>query len=156
MFKKIISDLAYNAKTYFKNKTVSFYIGFAVAVLSVCVSVYFAVVCPASIGFNAGVFLLILFGGLSYPVVSLFGKINIAAFVLSVCDFFGMIVFIRVYYTVILENDFMSGGFSLTPNMTNFIVIAVLLLVITVTANVLCWKKNKLEIKEEAANDAQA
>lgn len=156
MFKNLISDLAYNAKTYFKNKTVSFYVGFATAVLSVFVSVYYAVAHPSSMGFNAGIFLLALLGGLAYLAISLFGKNNIAALVLSVCDFFGMIVFLRVYYTVVLENDFMSGGFSLTPNMTNFIVITVLLLVITVTANVLAWKKNKSNVKEEPENDAQA
>lgn len=156
MFQNFISSVKQNAKTYFKNKTVKFYIGFAMAVLSVFVAVYYAFAHPSGIAFNAGIFLLALFGGIAYSVILLFDEEGIAAFVLSVCDFFAMILFLRTNYTVFLENDFMSGEFAFTSNMVNLIVITVFLLVIAVTSNVLVWIGKKTKKAEEIENDAQA
>lgn len=154
MFKNFVADVKSEVKAYFKDKTVSFYLGFSLAVLSVFVSVYYAALHSTEIGFNAGIFLLILLGGLSYFVISLFDKNNVAALSLALCDFFGLIVFLRVNYSVILENDFMTGSFTVTPNIANFFVVAIILLIISVTSNVLAWKKNKSKKGGEKENDA--
>ena len=154
MFKFFVADVKSRVKVYFKNKTASFYSGFSLAVLSVFASVYYAFSRPAETGFNAGIFLLILFGGLSYFAISLFDKNNAAALSLGLCEFFGLIVFLRVNYSVILENDFMTGGFTVTPNIANFIAITIILAVISVASNVLAWKKNKSE-KGGEKDDAQ-
>lgn len=149
MSNNFISNVISNAKTYFKDRKLSFYVGFAMAILSICVSLYYVIVYSFAVDFRISVFLLTLLGGLAYLVIELFKLDNVGALSLGLCDFFGMLIFVRTYYPVVLDSDVMSGSFNITPEIANLIVITVILLVISITANVLAWKRQgKVKIDE--------
>lgn len=149
-----ISTVISNFKTYFKGRKISFFVGFSMAVLSVFVSLYYVIAYSANRDFNVGILLLTLFGGLAYMAIALFKKENVGALALGLCDFFAMLGFLRAYYPVVIDSDIMSGSFNITPEIANLIVITVFLLVISVTSNVLAWKKNSAEKQEETKNEA--
>lgn len=143
MSNNFISSVISNAKTYFRDRKLSFYIGFAMAILSIGVSLYYVIVYSAASDFRISVFLLTLLGGLAYLAIALFRLDNVGALTLGLCDFFGMLIFLRTYYPVVLDSDVMSGSFNVTPEIANLIVITVVLLIISITANVLAWKNQK-------------
>lgn len=143
MSNNFISSVISNAKTYFRDRKLSFYIGFAMAILSIGVSLYYIIVYSAASDFRISVFLLTLLGGLAYLAIALFRLDNVGALTLGLCDFFGMLIFLRTYYPVVLDSDVMSGSFNVTPEIANLIVITVVLLIVSITANVLAWKNQK-------------
>lgn len=143
----LISYIVSNAKTYFKNRKTSFYIGFGLAIVSIVVSLYYVIAYAGVKDFRIETFLFTFFGGLAYLALSFFKLNNVGALILGVFDFFAMLIFLRTYYPVVIESDVMSGNFNITPEIANLIVITVVLLVTSVTANVLAWMKN--DKKEE-------
>ena len=125
-----------------KGGKISFYVGCVLAILSMFATIFYIIAYKGDKEFNTAVFLLTGLGGIACVVLSFLNLSNIGAAILGVCDFFGMLLFLRIYYPVVIDSDIMSGKITITPDIANLIVITAVLLVISITANVLAWQKN--------------
>lgn len=126
-----------------RGNRISFYISCAVSVLSIFVAAYYAIVYNGDRDFNIMISLLTGLGGLACAVLSFVGFGSIGATALSMCDFFGMLLYLRIYYPVVIDSDIMSGTITITPGIANLITITAILLVSSIVANVLAWQRQQ-------------
>jgi hypothetical protein len=125
------------------NRT-TFYVSCVLAVLSVFVSTFYVIVYKDARDFNLIIPILTMLGGIGCAALSFIGLINIGAIVLGLCDFAGMLVFLRINYPVVIDSDIMSGSITITPAIANLILVTASLLVISIASNVLAWQENDL------------
>ena len=136
------SDKVNLKKEEAKGSNASLYVGCVLAILSILVGVYYVIAYKEGNDFNLAIVQLAGLGGIACLVLSLLKFRNAGAVVLGICDFFAMLWFLRIYYPVVIDSDIMSGSITITPDIANLIVVTAVLLVISIAANVLAWKKN--------------
>ena len=127
-----------------RGSKISFCIGCVLAILSMFASIFYLIAYKGDRDFNTTVALLTALGGIACVVLSFLNLSNVGAAVLGICDFFGMLLFLRIYYPVVIDSDVMSGSITITPDIANLIVVTVILLVTSIVSNVLAWQKNDL------------
>ena len=127
-----------------RGSKISFCIGCVLAILSMFASIFYLIAYKGDRDFNTTVALLTALGGIACVVFSFLNLSNVGAAVLGICDFFGMLLFLRIYYPVVIDSDVMSGSITITPDIANLIVVTVILLVTSIVSNVLAWQKNDL------------
>ena len=124
-----------------RGSRISFILSCVLSVLSIFVAVYYFIAYREDRDFNMTVSLLTGLSGIACAVLSFIGLGNIGATVLGMCDFFGMLLFLRIYYPVVIDSDIMSGSITITPEIANLITITAILLVSSIVANVLAWQR---------------
>ena len=136
-------------KTYFKNRTIPFYLSLGGALLSIVAGICY-IACLGGLDskyVNVLVCILPIVGAILLLVASLFKQTKIGVFVLTALDFASLIVFAVSVYEYPLEQVMVISNIMDIPHMIEIIVIATFFLISTIICNVMCWLT--LDKKEE-------
>lgn len=141
--------------SYFKQRSIPFYIGVGAALLSIIAGiVYIGVLSGLDAKFLSGtVIALPIVGGILYLIGSLFRQTRWGAILMTTLDFISLIVFALTVYEYPLEQVMVISNVMDIPFMKGIIFVAVLLLLTTILSNVVCYlplgKKKEVAAKEK-------
>lgn len=147
-------------KKYFANRTVTFYVAFGLAVISVVTAVIYAAVFGDEQEYMSWIgFVLMLSAGLSFFALSIFGfeKWGIAA--MSLLDFAALLVSALVtyhYFVGFAINGGIGAAFA-DAQASLFVVCVILLILCCIGGNVTAWfgvRKKSAESDAEKGEEA--
>lgn len=134
--------------TYFKNRSVMFYIGFGVSVLSIVIGiVYISVLSPISSYTRAYIAVLPILAGICYLLAGLFKKTRIGAVAMAILNFSTFLCYAGTIYNYPIEQAMVVTDILAIPYLITIIVIAVIMLLTTILSNVLIWTPLEKKLK---------
>lgn len=127
-------------KNYFKERKITFYIAFSMAVLSIITSiVYLVTLGHLEKYISYGVFSLFLIGGLAFLILSYFRLSNLGAGLLSLISFAGFLVYLATIYGYPIEQIMVIPNIFDIKEIPAIIFCAGLMIICAITSNVCAW-----------------
>ena len=129
-------------KDFFKNRTIKFYIAFAIAILSLITAiVYGASLLGLTEYASAAPLIMMLIAFVVFAVSALFRLTRIGTACVALLDFFAFVVYILTIYQYPVLEAMNAGTVANIKGMGAIIAVAAMMIVIVIAANVLAWMK---------------